>query len=170
MEIVDGGTTKVKPIWWHYLYLRTLCFCIEYTTWINLMSRLARRSSQATNPVCFSQHILKNWYLLSCLHYRQNEWINSVFYLMFSSTPPSTPTPTPAADTLFVQSNTQTMVLLCNAHNYNSFCLFPNSFLCQFHFTSSVNMLLSFLEKCWNGKRSALSLQQRRKNNTTLKR
>ena len=43
-----------------------------------------RRSSQAINPVRFSQHILNHLYLLSCLHYRLNEWMNS----WFSSTPP----------------------------------------------------------------------------------
>ena len=53
----------------------------------------------------------------------------TVFPLMFSSTPPSTPTPTPAADTCLCWSNTQTMVFLCNAHHYNSFCLFPNKMM-----------------------------------------
>ena len=44
------------------------------------------------------------------------------------STPPSTPS-NPCCRSLLVRSNTPTMVLLCNAHHYNSFCLFPNKIM-----------------------------------------
>ena len=172
------------------------CFCIEYTTWINLMSWLARRSSQATNPVRFSQHIPKNLYLLSCLHYRPNEWITHGFLPNIFFCSPLHPDANPCCQYLLVRNNTQTMVLLCIAHHYNSFCLFPNEMLpiplylfsehASFFLISKVliiyfaecacastnaRLVLFVVARLWgNGMRSGLYLRQRRKNNNNLKR
>ncbi len=71
-----------------------------------------------------------NFYLLLCLHYRINEWINSRFF----SYSPLHPDANPCCSYLFAWSNAPTMLLL-------------NIKLRQFHITSSVNSF--FLLSCF---------------------
>ena len=108
---------------------------------------------------------------------------------MFSSTPPSTPMPSPAAILICVKQNSTHTVLLCNAQHYNSFCLFLNKlkaislYLLSEHasfflISPSVDRffrgdfqtnVLFVVARLWgNRKRSGLSLRQRRKNNTII--
>ena len=68
----------------------------------------------------------------------------TVFLQMFSSTPASPPKPTPAADTCLCEAILQG-IWYYYVHIITVAFACSQIKLCQFHFTSSVNMFLSFL-------------------------